>query len=129
MLYDLLQNYLYTLKDIQDMGMEKTPYALEEQRNKLHHQIIEELPLEKNNFSTVYLLSKRIFENLDIINGLYSNCSEWKLQTVRDISMMAKDLYRYLTSSECLMYLEGKIDFPVHIKNLNMRNQPERKQQ
>jgi len=123
MLENLLKDYLNTIKNIQEIGMIQTPYALEEQRQKLHHQILEELNTcyGLGNISDIYIRSKTIFENLDVINGLYSECEEWKLKTDRDVVMMARDLDKYLTSGECRMYLSGDVDNPVHIKYINKR--------
>lgn len=123
MLEDLLKDYLFTVKNIQEIGMIQTPYALEEQRQKLHHQILKELNdcYGLGNTSDIYIRSKTIFENLDVINGLYSECEEWKLKTDRDVVMMARDLNKYITSGECRMYLSGDTTNPIHIKRLEAK--------
>ena len=123
MLEDLLKDYLFTVKNIQEIGMIQTPYALEEQRQKLHHQILEELNTcyGLGNISDIYIRSKTIFENLDVINGLYSECEEWKLKTDTDVVLMARDLNKYLTSAECRMYLSGDTIKPIHIKKMEVK--------
>ena len=123
MLEDLLKDYLFTVKNIQEIGMIQTPYALEEQRQKLHHQILKELNdcYGLGNTSDIYIRSKTIFENLDVINGLYSECEEWKLKTDRDVVMMARDLNKYITSGECRMYLSGDTTNPIHIKRFEAK--------
>ena len=123
MLENLLKDYLNTIKNIQETGMIQTPYMLEEQRQKLHHQILEELNscYKLGNLPDIYIRSKTIFENLDVINGLYSGCEEWKLKTDRDVVMMSRDLNNYITSVECRMYLSGDITKPIHIKRLEAK--------
>ena len=124
---DLIKEYLQTIKDIQELGCTQTPYALEEQRQKLHSHILNRISTYLctdgyNSYTDAYIRSKTIFNNLDIICNIYSECEEWKLLDEGDVSAMTNYLFRYITSSECLMYLEGKVDFPVHIRRLNERS-------
>ena len=123
MLESLLKDYLSTIKAIQDVGMDKTPYMLEEQRQKIHQQILEKLDAcyKIGDLSAAYIRSKTIFDNLDVINNLYSSCEEWKLKTNRDVVMMARDLDKYLTSGECLMYISGVALKPIHIKKMEAK--------
>lgn len=114
-LKETLIHYLYTLQAIQNWQSETvalTPYALETQRCNLHEYIVLSLIDRLNGgdieYVDVYRRSKEIFSNLDKVNAIYSTADEWLLETDEDVNHMANDLYKFLTSRETLMYLEGK---------------------
>ncbi|MBO6130933.1 MAG: hypothetical protein J6P28_03095 [Treponema sp.] len=123
MLKAVIKDYVETLKNIQEVGGIKTPYALDEMRNKLHRQILCNLSklADFKDFSDAYIRSKTIFENLDLICEIFSTCEEWKLKSAGDVSAMSRYLLTYLTTSETLMYLEGRGNLPVHIRKLSER--------
>ena len=120
MLRDRIKGYMETLKNIQELGENKTPYALDEMRNKLHRQILCTLSklADFKDFSDAYIRSKTIFENLDVICEIFSSCEEWKLESDGDVSAMTTYLWHYLAASETLMYLEGRLNLPAHIRRL-----------
>ena len=124
MLRDIIKDYIQTLKNIQELGENKTPYALDEMRNKLHRQILCTLSsfADFKDFSDVYIRSKTIFENLDAICEIFSSCEEWKLELDGDVSAMTTYLWHYLIAPETLMYLEGKVNLPAHIRRLFEKN-------
>ena len=123
MLKAVIKDYVETLKNIQELGEIKTPYALDELRNTLHKQILDLLSCyaDFKDFTDVYIRSKTIFENLDLICEIFSTCEEWKLKSAGDVSAMSRYLWTYLTTSETLMYLEGRVNLPVHIRKLSER--------
>ena len=89
-------------------------------RNKLHRQILCTLSslADFKDFSDAYIRSKTIFENLDVICEIFSSCDEWKLESDGDVSAMTTYLWHYLIATETLMYLEGKVNLPAHIRRL-----------
>ena len=123
MLRDIINDYMETLKNIQELGENKTPYetpyALDEMRNKLHRQILCSLSnlADFKDFSDAYIRSKTIKENLDAICEIFSSCEEWKLESDGDVSAMTTYMWHYLTASETLMYLEGRLNLPAHIRS------------
>ena len=112
-LKETLLRYLYILSSIQESRdiCDRTPYNLETQRQNLHDYIVmalvDRLPEGIDNIE-VYMRSKEILSNLDKVNAIYSSANEWMLKTDEDINHMANDLYKFLTSRETLLYLEGK---------------------
>ena len=112
-LKETLLRYLYILSSIQESRdiCDRTPYNLETQRQNLHDYIVmalvDRLPEGIDNIE-VYMRSKEILSNLDKVNVIYSSANEWMLKTDEDINHMANDLYKFLTSRETLLYLEGK---------------------
>lgn len=112
-LKETLLRYLYILSSIQESRdiCDRTPYNLETQRQNLHDYIVmalvDRLPEGIDNIE-VYMRSKEILSNLDKVNAIYSSANEWMLKTNEDINHMANDLYKFLTSRETLLYLEGK---------------------
>ena len=112
-LKETLLHYLYILSSIQESRdiCDRTPYNLETQRQNLHDYIVmalvDRLPEGIDNIE-VYMRSKEILSNLDKVNVIYSSANEWMLKTDEDINHMANDLYKFLTSRETLLYLEGK---------------------
>ena len=112
-LKETLLHYLYILSSIQESRdiCDRTPYNLETQRQNLHDYIVmalvDRLPEGIDNIE-VYMRSKEILSNLDKVNAIYSSANEWMLKTDEDINHMVNDLYKFLTSRETLLYLEGK---------------------
>ena len=112
-LKETLLRYLYILSSIQESRdiCDRTPYNLETQRQSLHDYIVmalvDRLPEGIDNIE-VYMRSKEILSNLDKVNAIYSSANEWMLKTDEDINHMANDPYKFLTSRETLLYLEGK---------------------
>lgn len=100
---ELLRNYLYTIKAMQDCG--ETLYSLNQKRIELHNKIIEALGISQFGG---YLRLKLFTDNLDKVCELYSTAEEWKLKTDYDVRWMAKYLERLLSSTEARLYLEGK---------------------
>lgn len=112
-LKETLLRYLYILSAIQESReiCDRTPYNLETQRQNLHDYIVmalvDRLPKGIDN-TDVYMRSKKILSNLDKVNAVYSTANEWLLKSDEDINHMANDLFKFLTSREILLYLEGK---------------------
>lgn len=112
-LKETLLHYLYILSAIQESReiCDRTPYSLETQRQNLHDYIVmalvDRLP-EGIDKTDVYMRSKEILSNLDKVNAVYSTANEWMLKSDEDINHMTNDLYKFLTSREVLLYLEGK---------------------
>ena len=110
---ETLLHYLYILSAIQESReiCDRTPYSLETQRQNLHDYIVmalvDRLP-ESIDKTDVYMRSKEILSNLDKVNAVYSTANEWMLKSDEDINHMTNDLYKFLTSREVLLYLEGK---------------------
>ena len=112
-LKETLLHYLYILSAIQESReiCDRTPYNLETQRQNLHDYIVmslvDRLPEGIDN-TDVYMRSKKILSNLDKVNAVYSTANEWMLKSDEDINHMTNDLFKFLTSRETLLYLEGR---------------------
>lgn len=115
-LLEIIEDYLFTLKDIEDTIDDNgglTIYTFEVSRQELHNEIVDEfmtwLP-EGIDRNIVYNRSKEIFSNLDKVCKVYSNAEEWKSDEYFDIKDMAKYVRNYLTLSVVRQYLSGKIN-------------------
>lgn len=110
-----ITRYLYTLQAIQNWRRDIdafTPYCLESSRSNIHERIVaclmDRLSGLDVEYSNIYYRSKEIFSNLDKVNAIYSTANEWMLETDEDVNHMTNDLYKFLTSRETLLYLEGQ---------------------
>lgn len=104
---ELLVEYLETIKNIQECNeVGLIPYELNSERVRLHRMIADYMDV-KNEWE--YLKLKEIFANMDLICRLYSDCEEWKLENHTDVVLMANDLYKFLTSSEAKMFIQGDV--------------------
>lgn len=101
---ELLKDYLYVIKAMQDCG--ENLYSLNQRRIELHRKIVETLGISPLGG---YLRLKLFTDNLDKVNNLYSGDEAWRLKTDSDVRWMAKYLERLLSSTEAMLYLEGKI--------------------
>ena len=52
---------------------------------------------------------------MDLICRLYSDCEEWKLENHTDVVLMANDLYKFLTSAEAKMFIQGDVKELKHL--------------
>ena len=103
---ELIKEYLETIKNIQECNeVGLVPYELNSERVRLHRKIADYLGL-KNEFE--YLRLKEIFSNMNLICSIYSSCEEWKLKDRTDIALMTNNLFYFLSSSEALLFIEGK---------------------
>ena len=110
---ELLVEYLETIKNIQECNeTDLLPYALNTERVKLHRMIADYMDV-KNEWE--YLKLKEIFANMDLICRLYSDCEEWKLENHTDVVLMANDLYKFLTSAEAKMFIQGDVKELKHL--------------
>lgn len=115
-LLELIEEYLFTLKDIENTIEDNgglTMYTFEVSRQELHNEIVDEfmtwLP-EGIDRNIVYNRSKEIFNNLDKVCKVYSSAEEWKSDDYFDVKDMAKYVRNYLTLSVVRQYLSGRID-------------------
>lgn len=121
---ELIKEYLETIKNIQECNeVGLVPYELNSERVRLHRKIADYLGL-KNEFE--YLRLKEIFSNMNLICSIYSSCEEWKLKDRTDIALMTNNLFYFLSSSEALLFIEGKVSdlkqlpcIQNHIKEVN----------
>ena len=110
---ELLVEYLETIKNIQECNETSLlPYALNTERVRLHRMIADYMDV-KNEWE--YLKLKEIFANMDLICKLYSDCEEWKLENHTDVVLMADNLYRFLTSAEAKMFIQGDVKELKHL--------------
>lgn len=110
---ELIKEYLETIKNIQECNeVDLISYELNSERIRLHRKIADYLGL-KNEFE--YLKLKEIFANMDLICNLYSECEEWKLENHTDVVLMANDLYRFLTSAEARLFIQGDVKELKHL--------------
>ncbi len=100
---ELLKDYLYVIKAMQDCG--ENLYSLNQRRIELHGKIVEALGISQFDG---YLRLKLFTDNLDKVNKLYSGDEAWRLKTDFDVRWMARYLERLLSSTEARLYLEGK---------------------
>lgn len=105
--------YLECIKSTQDLGCTETGLILPSNINRayFHEKMCMELfGFDPNVQKGKYLAFKQITDNLDKVCGIYSDCDEWKLETIRDLRMMARYLMNYLNKSEVKLFIEGKTD-------------------
>lgn len=104
---ELIKEYLKTIKNIQECNeVGLIPYELNSERLRLHRKIADYLGL-KNEYE--YLRLRKIFSNMDLICNIYSDCEEWKLRDSTDIALMTNALFRFLSSSEARLFINGKV--------------------
>ena len=111
---ELLVEYLEIIKNVQEYeGEGGFPiYSLNQERVRLHRKIADYLDIKSE---MEYLKLKEIFANMDLICGLYSECEEWKLENHTDVVLMANDLYKFLTSAEAKMFIQGDVKELKHL--------------
>lgn len=110
---ELLIEYLEIIKNVQECNETGLlSYTLNTERVRLHRKIANYLDI-KNEME--YLKLKEIFANMDLICRLYSECEEWKLKNHTDVVLMADDLYRFLTSAEAKMFIQGDVKELKHL--------------
>lgn len=121
-MYQDIKNYLYLLRNISNWLKEYgglTPYALETQRSRLHYRIFDKYItpyLANPDCNDAYHRSKELFSRLDEIWCIY-NAYPLNLNDDECLIQLAKDLCKFLLTTETLLYLEGRT---AHIHGINI---------
>lgn len=102
--------YCETIKTIQDLQRGGAFYlsSLEDERVRWHKEILKHHRYDSENKDT-YFRSKYVFDNLDRICNIFSECKESELIDDRDVLFCANYLYQFCMNCKFSFFMDGNI--------------------